>query len=262
MSLSKPISRRSALLMATKAAGFLLLPISKQSTEARIVVVSGGTAGSMGATLGIEEARHAWQLLRRPVVFEAIDASAGTEVGGHDQSSAACVVTTMDGASRDAWDDVLASSGTVHVDGAAHRMHDRMCVASRFVIGTSGDDGSKILWHSTSERYGARQLNDRFRTRFSKEMDGAEWAAWFAVKITSEALLRVGSAPLALGAYLASARTAFDGHKGRSLRFGPDHRLVQPLYVVRKGPGGDEVVEEVAQAESVAAACPTPAATS
>ena len=55
---------------------------------------------------------------------------------------------------------------------------------------------------------------------------------WFAVKVVSEAILRTGvEDPERIAAFLGDPRTAFDGHKGRPLRFrASDHRLEQPLY--------------------------------
>jgi hypothetical protein len=240
---------------------------TRQSVAARILVVTdgdAGTMGTMGATLGIEEARHAWQLLRRPLVMEALDIGNGDGSAPSMRGVAAstCVVTTMDGPTRGAWDEALDSSHVLHVDGAAHRAPSDICVSSRFVVGTPGDSRSQLLWHPSLDRYGARQLNDRFRSRFSKGMDEAAWAAWFAVKVASEAVLRVGSDPRALAAFVANDLTAFDGHKGRPLRFGSDHRLIQPLYVVRGATGGGESVEEVAQSEPVAPSCPALPATS
>ena len=94
--------------------------------------------------------------------------------------------------------------------------------------------------------YGAAQLNDRFRARFGRGMDGEAWAAWMAVKVATEAALRVRDVrPDALAAYLARPNVRFDGHKGRPLSFGAsDHQLRQPLYVIRPAAeGGARAVE-------------------
>lgn len=93
---------------------------------------------------------------------------------------------------------------------------------------------SVVLWSSLLERFGAGQINDRYRDKYSAAMDGAAWAGWAAVKFGAEAALRVHSAsPARLLAYLESPTTQFDGHKGWPLTFRfSDHQLRQPLYMV------------------------------
>jgi ABC transporter substrate binding protein (PQQ-dependent alcohol dehydrogenase system) len=104
------------------------------------------------------------------------------------------------------------------------------------------------IWHPSLERFGAAQLNDRFRARFAAEMDGPAWAGWMAAKALWEASLRArGTDPAALRAHLERAATRFDGHKGWPLSFRPgDRQLRQPLYLVADAPGGaTRVVGEV-----------------
>jgi hypothetical protein len=105
----------------------------------------------------------------------------------------------------------------------------------------SGDPAAPelvTLWASTLERYGAAQINDRYRARYKAPMDGMAWAGWFAAKVASESALRVRSPqPAQLLAYLESPSTSFDGHKGWPLSFRlADHQLRQPLYIgIRSG---------------------------
>jgi ABC-type branched-subunit amino acid transport system substrate-binding protein len=93
---------------------------------------------------------------------------------------------------------------------------------------------SVVLWESALERYGASQINDRYRAKYGSGMDGSAWAGWAAVKIASEAALRAHSSePAKLLAYLEAPATQFDGHKGWPLSFrAGDHQLRQPLYVM------------------------------
>lgn len=92
---------------------------------------------------------------------------------------------------------------------------------------------SAFLWASSLEKYGASQINERFRARYRLPMDGSAWAGWVAVKIAAEAALRARSTrSAALVTYLEAPSTSFDGHKGWPLNFRPsDHQLRQPLYV-------------------------------
>lgn len=96
--------------------------------------------------------------------------------------------------------------------------------------------GMRVVdWHPDLKRFGAEQLNERFHRRFGRPMDEAAWRGWMAVKIAAEIALR--------GGVLQQLKdSGFDGHKGAQLRFGEDHYLMQPVYVVdAKG----KVVEEV-----------------
>ena len=88
-------------------------------------------------------------------------------------------------------------------------------------------------WHYELERFSARELNGRFRRRFSAPLAETSWAAWAAVKLAGEAVVRTGAGDgAALVAFMESA-PPFDGHKGEALTFRKwDHQLRQPLYVV------------------------------
>ena len=63
-------------------------------------------------------------------------------------------------------------------------------------------------------------------------MTETSWAAWAALKLVGEAVVRAGASDGdALVAFLESA-PPFDGHKGEALTFRRwDHQLRQPLYV-------------------------------
>jgi hypothetical protein len=97
-----------------------------------------------------------------------------------------------------------------------------------------------VDWHHDLEKFGADQLNERFRRRFDQPMDEAAWRGWVAVKLAAELALRFGTGA---GADKIG-ELSLDGHKGMPLRFDPkDHHLVQPVYLI--DPQG-KVVDEVA----------------
>lgn len=102
---------------------------------------------------------------------------------------------------------------------------------SRTITSARGAE-SVLLWGPTLERYGASQINDRYRDKYGTGMDGSAWAGWAAVKFVAEAALRTRSTePSRLVAYLEAPDTQFDGHKGWPLSFRrADHQLRQPLY--------------------------------
>jgi ABC-type branched-subunit amino acid transport system substrate-binding protein len=123
---------------------------------------------------------------------------------------------------------------------AAQRWPVTMSASASGQIARSGRD-SVTLWGPSLQRFGASQLNDRYRDKYHLSMDGFAWAGWAAVKIAAEAALRTRStSPATLVTYLESAPTQFDGHKGWPLTFRlADHQLRQPLYIaVLMGAGG------------------------
>jgi len=89
-----------------------------------------------------------------------------------------------------------------------------------------------VGWHYELERFSARELNGRFRRRWNAPMTETGWAAWAALKLIGEAVVRAGAGDgAALVAFMESA-PPFDGHKGEALTFRKwDHQLRQPLYV-------------------------------
>lgn len=115
---------------------------------------------------------------------------------------------------------------------------DAMLSSARASSGSSGDASlSMELWHSSLEKYGGAQLNDRYRARFGKTMTSNAWAGWVAVKIAWEASLRAQSTMgKDLREFLVKDASQFDGHKGAPLSFRSwDHQLRQPLYAVSNG---------------------------
>jgi hypothetical protein len=91
------------------------------------------------------------------------------------------------------------------------------------------NDLRAVDWHAGLMKFGAEELNVRFRRRFDQEMDERSWHGWVAVKCAVELALRYpgGSPKQRIG------ELRLDGHKGMMLRFDPEDRhLVQPVYLV------------------------------
>lgn len=98
-------------------------------------------------------------------------------------------------------------------------------------------------WHASLRKFGALELNDRYIRAVGRPMTSQAWRGWFAVKALVETYLRDPENPDACSEL---ASMTFDGHKGRPLAFDRDSRgLRQPLYVVRRWNGADEVIAEV-----------------
>lgn len=225
-----------------------------------------------GVTLGAEEAARTGALVGRGIELRTGnsgsadgDAAGAAErllreggvaalIGGFDDDSARALSVFADragvlflnvGSRADALRGAECGRNLFHVEAS-----DAMCAAALAAReGSSPESGSPVraaLWHPTLERFGAAQLNDRFRARFGAGMDGPAWAGWMAVKALWEASLRARTAePAGLRAYLERDATQLDGHKGWALSFRPwDHQLRQPLYLIADSVGSESTESE------------------
>ena len=211
-----------------------------------------------GALLAAEEAARAAELLgarlelrvREPgdaaalidagalALIGGLDAAARTALAGLAGTRGVPLLTTR--APGDSSEDEPLREHVFHV---ASGPRDRRAALARWKSGT-GEGAEVADWHPSLTRFGAEQLNQRYRERFGSPMEPLAWASWMAVKAAAEAALRGADTPAELSRRLATL--GFDGHKGVRLRFRPDdHRLRQPLYVV----AGGKVLAEISPEE-------------
>ena len=265
------VTRRVFLEALATTAGSALLgsrSMDSRSTSAglvasvlRVGLVASDHAGfadaARGAAMGVGEARHVARMLDRDVsLHQSADPlhlvradRVHALIGGFDAPSAALLADLAErhdvlflniGCPADAlrgercrWRSLhIAASEAMRRDALALLDHDR------------GSPGDVVLWHPNLERYGAAQLNDRYRAAYQRPMSAEAWSAWMAVKIIAEAAVRLRTfETTAVLAWLEDARTRFDGHKGRALSIRRwDHQLRQPLYWV-EAPGAASIVE-------------------
>ncbi|HEX6178408.1 MAG TPA: hypothetical protein VF057_08605 [Thermoanaerobaculia bacterium] len=94
----------------------------------------------------------------------------------------------------------------------------------------SSDDGrfrltppasGALTWHHELERFGAGELNQRFKRSTGRNMDSEAYTAWLAMKIVVESELR--TRPI--------EEIRIDGHKGVLLKFDDKRVLQQPVYL-------------------------------
>jgi ABC transporter substrate binding protein (PQQ-dependent alcohol dehydrogenase system) len=93
-------------------------------------------------------------------------------------------------------------------------------------------DLEPVAWHWTWEHNGAPQVQARFQKRTSgRHMEGADWAAWIAVKMIVQAALRTRSLDFrAQRDFILGG--AFDGDKGLAVSVRPwDHQLRQAMLL-------------------------------
>jgi ABC transporter substrate binding protein (PQQ-dependent alcohol dehydrogenase system) len=105
-------------------------------------------------------------------------------------------------------------------------------VQPRPVVGSI--DLEPVAWHWTWEHNGAPQVNSRFDKRSGgRHMEGTDWAAWIAVKMIVQSVLRTRSIDFVKQRdFILGADTGFDGDKGLPMSVRPwDHQLRQAMLL-------------------------------
>lgn len=270
-----------AVIFGAALGATLIAQSAGRRTPLRIgLIIAGGAdsssaAGSVarGVRMGAAEAKQTAALFGNDVQLYEVDGAGRTALSAAKHLLSARQVQVLIGASS-ADADILSRFAethhmlfvnaasrsqqlrtacrryTFHVEGTdamyanaaiiARRLPVTMSASASAQSAGSGND-SVTLWGPDLRRYGASELNNRYRDAYHLGMDGFAWAGWVAVKIAAEAALRTQStSPARLVAYLESPTTKFDGHKGWSLTFRlADHQLRQPLYIAMlQGAGG------------------------
>jgi ABC-type branched-subunit amino acid transport system substrate-binding protein len=227
-------------------AGVLALPAKYSDGMTLTVAMPDGVARSRvplldGVHMGLNESQRAATLFARdPLKLGALD-------------DATVVVASVDGESFRTLVGECDRDRKILLNCGSHSNAFRREICSPYVFHVAASDamysdaqkhsagGNVVLWASSLDKYGASQLNDRFKSFAGYPMDGAAWAGWFAVKVLWEAYLRTKSADTSAVAERIAAGE-FDGHKGAQLSFRAwDHQLRQPLYALtssgtEKGP--------------------------
>ena len=102
-------------------------------------------------------------------------------------------------------------------------------------------DLEPVAWHWTWEHNGAPQVNSRFQKLTGRRMEGADWAAWMAVKMVVQAALRTRSADFKTQRDFILGGATFDGDKGLAMSVRPwDHQLRQAILLAAPYCGGRE----------------------
>jgi hypothetical protein len=265
--------REFARSLATGLCGFTALPVALAAvSQKKTVVIARLLPANVSAResnliehgfeLGIDEARRAAALFAQPIQTLQTSYGSAIDIPKHVGAMRAKGVQAIIGGGSDddchAIADACTESEIVYLNPASRADALRRGSCSPFVFHVEASDAmyasaakealseEVVLWHPSLTRYGAAQLNDRYKARFGEAMTGRAWAAWAAVKVAWETALRTsGTGVQPLAAALANEATQFDGHKGAPLSFRPwDHQLRQPLYSVSHS-GAAEIVKDV-----------------
>ncbi len=225
---------------------------------------SAAVRAARGARMGVEEAARAAAMLGRRVTLAAdVDARRLVEgqrvqvlLGGFSTPECETLARLADERGV-LWLDIGCADDALRGAGCRrHAFHLAPSDAMRrdaAALGAPAPSGANapavadriVAWHASLERFGAEQLNARYRARFGGEMSAEAWLGWLAVKIAWEASARARSTDAArLAEYLERESTRFDGHKGVPLSFRAwDHQLRQPLYLVRGAESAETVTD-------------------
>lgn len=246
----------TATALAWAGGGRLVRAETRHLLLAQILPTIKNTAAAQGALLAAEEAARTAELLGARLELRVgqpgeavalIDQGTLALVGGLDAPTRAALAKLADArgvpllTTRAPGDSSEDEPLREHVFHVASSPSDRREALERW----KGQESVEIVdWHPSLTRFGAEQLNQRYKERFGTAMEPLAWASWMAVKAAAETALRGADTPADLSRRLATL--GFDGHKGLRLRFRPsDHHLQQPLYAV----SGGRVLAEIAPKE-------------
>jgi ABC-type branched-subunit amino acid transport system substrate-binding protein len=214
---------------------------------------SGAASIARGVRLGAAESKQTAALFGDNVELYEVDGAGGGALSSAERLLSARKIQVLISASvadADALSGFAESQHILFMNAASRaqsvrsacRRHTFHVEATDTMYAKAARDSrdSAALWAPGLERFGASQLNDRYRARYGTGMNGSAWAGWIAVKVVAEATLRTRStSPAALLGYMEAPTTQFDGHKGWPLTFrGSDHQLRQPLYLASRVEGG------------------------
>jgi ABC transporter substrate binding protein (PQQ-dependent alcohol dehydrogenase system) len=104
-------------------------------------------------------------------------------------------------------------------------------VRPRPVVGSI--DLEPVAWHWTWEHNGAPQVNSRFEKKSGgRRMEGADWAAWVAVKMIVQSVLRTRSTDFAQQRSFILGDSSFDADKGLAVSVRSwDHQVRQAVLL-------------------------------
>lgn len=200
--------------------GSLALPAAETRRFSLGILLDPATPEGRGASLGVEEAQRLGELLHVAISAGPTSEFALIGLAPPKVETPALFLQAVPAptpSARPAWN--VTASPAFRQQALAHYL-DR---------NPDRKDLRVADWHSGLMKFGAEELNVRFRRRFGQAMDERAWHGWIAVKCAVEIALRYpgGSPKEKVG------ELRLDGHKGMMLRFDPqDRHLVQPVYLV------------------------------
>jgi hypothetical protein len=221
----------------------VVLVLSSEQSLFEQSVRSGAEVGAAEAvhTAGLNRTSFEFRELHLPAAGGSLSPASRTEL-----DSADIVISALDAGKIEALSGRRIRALLLDVSAPGAEMdcadlHLRLSAPATALAGGA-------MWQAGLQRYGAAQLNERYRRATGKGMDEGAWLGWFATKVAVELTLRARTTtPDSLAAFARSSRGRFDGQKGRPLTFARETGLlVQPLYVRQEAAQGAELEEQFA----------------
>ncbi len=160
-------------------------------------------------------------------IIVATDADNLAQIGERFSSHAVFNVSLHDDALREA-----CAPNLLHVIPSAGMLADGK---AQWLQKNPDADVDVSGWHPKFVKFAARDLNKRYKERFSRQMDQYAWAGWAAVKMTSDSVARKSiTEPGAMLEFL-KGDLGFDGQKGLGLDFRNTGQLRQLLLISDAG---------------------------
>jgi len=98
-----------------------------------------------------------------------------------------------------------------------------------------GSNVTAQAWHGDFVKFAARDLNKRFKKGQNATMDDTAWAAWAAVKMTSDSVARENISDAKQMLEHLKTNLSFDGQKGSNMNFRETGQLRQLILLVEDG---------------------------
>ena len=98
-----------------------------------------------------------------------------------------------------------------------------------------GSNVTAQAWHGDFVKFAARDLNKRFKKKQGQTMDDYAWAAWAAVKMTSDSVARENISDAKDMLTHLKTNLSFDGQKGSNMNFRDTGQLRQLMILVEDG---------------------------
>lgn len=236
---------RSGIRSGTFAAALMLSVCAADAQPLEVDIGFVGEADSdawHGAVQGLAEANAQGKFLGVRYALVPLDAAAGVDTSDLAVVIAAVAPTALGALARaqpqtpifnvSAEDDALRGACRTHV---FHTIPSAAMRADAVMQWQQQHPGSVIVaqaWHEDFEKYAAVQLNRRYRETSGRPMNDVAWAAWAAVKLTADLIVRLQDASPATLLAALQGPLAFDGQKGVDMSFRESGQLRQNLLLV------------------------------
>ena len=157
-------------------------------------------------------------------IIVATDADDLAQAGARFKDHAVFNVSVHDDALREA-----CAPNLLHVIPSARMLAD---AEAQWLQKNPDAEITTSGWHPDFVKFAARDLNKRYRKRFSRPMDQYAWAGWAAVKMASDSVARQNiTEPGAMLEFLKTG-LAFDGQKGLDMNFRDTGQLRQLVLII------------------------------